>query len=77
MQEGLYLEQDYSFHFGSCTVFLTASLILWLGDPQPKFVGVHYPAPEPYNFSLVSVLMITDPISSLNRLVLEMLFFTA
>lgn len=77
MQEGFYLEQDYSLHFGSHTVLLMASLILWLGDPDPKFGGARSPPAELYNFSLVSVSMITDPISSLNRLVSETLFFTA
>lgn len=39
-QEGFCLEQDYTFHFGSHTVLLTASLILWFGDPSPKFGGL-------------------------------------
>ena len=77
MQEGFYLEQDYSFHFGSHTVLLMASLILWLGDPDPKFGGVRCPPAELYNVSLVSVSMITDPISSLNTLVLATIFFSA
>lgn len=71
------MEQDYTFHSGSHTVLLTASLFLCLGDPDAKFGDVNCPPAWLYNFSLVSVSMITDPISSLNRLVSETLFSTA
>lgn len=51
------------------------SLILWLGDPDPRFGDVHCLPAKLGNFSLVSV---SDniAISFLDRLVSEMLFFT-
>jgi len=58
-------------------VLLMASVILWLGDPYPEFGGGCYSPTELCDLSLVSVLMRTEPVSSLNRLVSETLFFTA
>lgn len=51
---------------------LTVLLILWLGDPDPKFGDVHCLPAKLDIFSLVSVSVLA--IFSLNRLVSETVF---